>query len=152
MKHYLLFYEAGEDYVSKRASLRTEHLEKAWHSSAQGDLVLAGALADPVDGAVLLFRGDSPEIAERFAQSDPYVRSGAVKRWYVREWTTVAGEGAATPVKPEAVSNSSRADTSSNGVRHASSGAHESINLPMFAEMQDLGNLKCFVNDVPGYG
>jgi uncharacterized protein YciI len=65
-----------------------------------GELVLAGALANPVDGAVLLFRGDSPEIAEKFAQADPYVVNGAVKRWYVREWTTVAGEGAATPIRP----------------------------------------------------
>jgi len=28
------------------------------------------------------------------------VTSGLVKRWYVREWTTVAGEAAATPVRP----------------------------------------------------
>jgi uncharacterized protein YciI/heme-degrading monooxygenase HmoA len=128
MKHYLLFYEAGEDYVSKRASLRAEHLEKAWQASAQGDLVLAGALADPVDGAVLLFKGDSPEIAERFAQSDPYVRCGAVKRWYVREWTTVAGEGAAAPVRPDAVSNSKNPpNTSSNGVKPPSSRAQDMV-------------------------
>jgi len=53
-----------------------------------------------VDGAILLFRGDSPEVAENFAKSDPYVLNGLVKRWYVREWTTVAGEGAASPVHP----------------------------------------------------
>ena len=64
---------------------------------------MGGALADPVDGAVLLFKGDSPEVPERFARADPYVTNGLVKRWYVREWTTVAGEGAATPVKPKGV-------------------------------------------------
>jgi RadC-like JAB domain len=62
--------------------------------------VLGGALANPVDGAVLLFRGDSPEVAETFAKSDPYVTSGLVKRWKIREWTTVVGEDAATPVRP----------------------------------------------------
>jgi len=98
--HYLLFYEAAEDYVSRRAEFRNEHLQKAWEASERGELVLAGALADPVDGAVLLFRGDSPEVAEKFARADPYVASGAVKRWHVREWTTVAGEGAATPIRP----------------------------------------------------
>jgi len=45
-------------------------------------------------------------VAERFAQADPYVTSGAVKRWYVREWTTVAGEKAAMPVRPDAESGS----------------------------------------------
>lgn len=99
--HYLLFYEVGEDYVKRRAEFRAVHLEKAWEASARGELVLGGALANPVDGAVLLFKGDSPEVAEKFARADPYVTSGAVKRWYVREWTTVAGEEAAKPVRPE---------------------------------------------------
>src|SRR5260370_21446054 len=101
--HYLLFYEVGEDYVSRRAEFRDAHLEKAWKASARGELVLGGALANPVDGAVLLFRGDSPEVAEKFAEADPSVTSGAVKRWHVREWKTVAGEDAATPLGPDAV-------------------------------------------------
>jgi uncharacterized protein len=100
--HYLLFYEVGEDYLSRRHEFREEHLAKAWKASARGELVLGGALADPVDRAVLLFKGDTPEVAERFARADPYVTSGLVKRWHVREWTTVAGEDAATPIKPEA--------------------------------------------------
>lgn len=99
--HYLLFYEIAADYVSRRAQFRELHLKKAWEASARGELVLAGALANPVDGAVLLFQGDSPEVAEKFAKTDPYVVNGAVTRWYVREWTTVAGEGAATPIRPK---------------------------------------------------
>lgn len=97
--HYLLFYEVGEDYVARRAEFRAAHLEKAWQASARGELLLGGALANPVDGAVLLFKGNSPEVAENFARADPYVTSGTVKRWYVREWTTVAGEDAATPIR-----------------------------------------------------
>jgi uncharacterized protein len=100
--HYLLFYEVDEDYVSKRAQFREAHLAKAWQASNRGELVLGGALANPVDGAVLLFKGDSAEIAENFAKNDPYVTSGAVKRWYVREWNTVAGKNASTPIKPGA--------------------------------------------------
>jgi uncharacterized protein YciI len=100
--HYLLFYEIGHDYLSRRAEFRHAHLEKAWKASERGELLLGGALANPVDGAVLLFWSDSPAVAEEFAQTDPYVTSGIVKRWYVREWTTVAGEHAATPVRPNA--------------------------------------------------
>jgi uncharacterized protein len=98
--HYLLFYEVSKDYVSRRAEFRQAHLEMAWDASERGELVLGGALANPVDGALLLFKGDSPEVAEKFAKADPYVASGIVERWYVREWTTVAGENAATPVRP----------------------------------------------------
>jgi uncharacterized protein YciI/heme-degrading monooxygenase HmoA len=101
--HYLLFYEVGEDYVSKRAEFREAHLQKGWEASERGELMLGGALADPIDGAVLLFRGDSPEVAENFARTDPYVTSGAVKRWHVRQWTTVVGEDSAIPTRPRSV-------------------------------------------------
>jgi len=90
--HYLLFYEVGEDYVSRRAEFRDEHLDKAWKASARGELVLGGALANPMDGAVLLFRGDSPEVAEGFAKADPYLTSGAVKRWHVGNGTQSRGK------------------------------------------------------------
>jgi uncharacterized protein YciI/heme-degrading monooxygenase HmoA len=99
--HYLLFYEVGDDYLARRGEFRDAHLEKAWAASERGELMLGGALSDPVDGAVLLFRGDSSAVAERFARVDPYVTSGLVKRWHVREWKTVAGEGSATPVRPQ---------------------------------------------------
>jgi len=100
--HYLLFYEVGDDYVARRGEFRDAHLAKAWQASDRGELVLGGALANPADGAVLLFRGESAEVAEKFAKADPYVASGIVKKWYVREWTTVAGQDAAKPVgKPK---------------------------------------------------
>jgi uncharacterized protein len=108
--HYLLFYETVEDYVARRAQFRDAHLARAWEASDRGELLLAGALKNPVDGAVdgavLLFQGDSPEVAEEFAKADPYVVNGAVKRWYVREWTTVAGKGAATPVQANTMARS----------------------------------------------
>jgi uncharacterized protein len=98
--HYLLFYEVGPDYVSRRAEFRDAHLKKAWEAAGRGELVLGGALANPVDAAVLLFKSNSPEVPEQFARTDPYVTSGAVKHWYVREWNTVAGAQASTPVRP----------------------------------------------------
>ncbi|HEY4766484.1 MAG TPA: YciI-like protein [Candidatus Sulfotelmatobacter sp.] len=105
--HYLLFYEVGEDYETKRAAFREAHLEKAWKASERRELLLAGAFANPVDGAVLLFQGNSPQVAKKFAEADPYVTSGMVKRWYVREWTTVAGKDAAAPVRSKAAPTTS---------------------------------------------
>ena len=98
--HYLLFYEVVDDYVARRDQFRSAHLTKAWASSERGELVLGGAFANPIDGAVLLFKGDSPAVAENFARVDPYVTNGLVRRWHVREWNTVAGTGASTPVRP----------------------------------------------------
>jgi hypothetical protein len=99
--HFLLLYDVAPDYLTRRGEYRAEHLALGWAAHARGELVLGGALADPVDGAVLLFRGDSPAVAERFAEADPYVRHGLVTRWRVRPWTTVIGADAATPVRPE---------------------------------------------------
>jgi uncharacterized protein len=93
--HYLLFYDVVEDYETRRVPLRQAHLELARAAHVRGELVLAGALGDPPDGAVLLFQGDSPAAAEAFARADPYVVDGVVTRWWVRPWTTVVGEGAA---------------------------------------------------------
>ena len=95
--HYILFYDVVDDYVSKRAQLRELHLNHAREAYSRGDLVLAGALADPIDGAILIFRGESPEIAEQFARSDPYVTNGLIKQWRVRKWNTVIGDGASVP-------------------------------------------------------
>ena len=100
--HYLLFYEFVPDYLERRAQYRNEHLRLAWDVHRRGELMLAGAYADPTDGAALLFKGNSPSVAERFAAADPYVRSGLVTRWYVRGWTTVVGDDANTPVHPVA--------------------------------------------------
>ncbi|HWG20965.1 MAG TPA: YciI-like protein [Terracidiphilus sp.] len=100
--HYLLFYELSDDYLSRRGEFRNPHLAKAWAASESGDLLLAGALANPADMAILLFQGDSPAVAENFARTDPYVLNGLVKRWYVREWITVVGTASTTPIRPEA--------------------------------------------------
>ena len=100
MKHFLLFYEVSSDYLERRPQYRAEHLKLAWDAQERGEIVIAGALADPPDGAVLMFQGEDSSVAERFANADPYVANGLVTRWYVREWTTVIGDLAANPVRP----------------------------------------------------
>jgi uncharacterized protein len=97
--HFLLIYELCDDYLERRAQYRDEHLSLAWQASGRGDLLLGGALEAPADRAILLFSGESPEAAEAFARVDPYVTNGLVTRWSVRKWNTVAGEGAANPVR-----------------------------------------------------
>jgi uncharacterized protein YciI len=93
--HYLLFYDLVDDYLARRPPFRDAHLAHARAAQARGELVLAGALANPADGAVLVFA--VPGAAERFAAADPYVVNGLVSRWRVREWSTVIGQGATPP-------------------------------------------------------
>ncbi len=98
--HYLLFYDVAPDYLIRRAEYRAEHLDLAWQACERGELILGGALADPVDGAVLLFQADSPAMVEKFVAADPYVRGGLVAQWRIRTWTTVVGDQACMPVRP----------------------------------------------------
>jgi uncharacterized protein YciI len=93
-------YDVVDGYAERRVPFRAAHLAHARAALERGELVLGGALANPVDGAVLLFRGDSPAAVERFAATDPYVRNGLVTRWRVREWTTVVGRDAEVPLPP----------------------------------------------------
>jgi uncharacterized protein YciI len=99
VKHFLLFDALAPDYLDRRAEFRTEHLRLAWEAQERGEIVVAGALADPADRAVLMFAGEDKSVAERFAAADPYVVNGLVQRWHVREWTTVIGDLAATPIR-----------------------------------------------------
>ncbi|HEY3401093.1 MAG TPA: YciI-like protein [Geothrix sp.] len=98
--HFLLVYEVGPEYVERRAEFREEHLALAREAQLRGELVLGGAVADPVDMALLLFRGESSAAAQRFAAADPYVLHGLVHRWRVRPWITVVGADASSPAHP----------------------------------------------------
>ena len=98
MKHFLLFYEVVENYAERRLPFRKLHLQHALDAKSRGELVLAGALADPADGAVLMFQGETGATADAFARNDPYVKNGLVTAWKVREWTTVVGDAATVKV------------------------------------------------------
>ena len=101
--HYLLFYDAAENYVTARAPYRKAHLLHAMAAHQRGEIILAGAFANPADGAMLVFQGDTPKVAEDFAKADPYVLNGLIKSWRVREWTTVVGNDASVKVDPNSL-------------------------------------------------
>ncbi|MHC5040156.1 MAG: YciI-like protein [Planctomycetota bacterium] len=89
--YYILFYETVDEFIEKRAPYREEHLGYANAAHDRGELVMAGALGDPADAAVLVFKGEGPSVAEGFAQNDPYVKNGLIAKWRVRPWTVVIG-------------------------------------------------------------
>jgi uncharacterized protein len=91
--YFLLLYDVVENFTDRRAPYRDTHLALARAANERGELLLAGAFAEPADGAALVFKADNRSVAERFAASDPYVKEGLVKHWTVRKWTVVIGAG-----------------------------------------------------------
>jgi hypothetical protein len=90
--YYILFYKTVTDYIGKRKPYREAHLAYVRKFHDEGKLIMAGALADPADSALLIFKCDSPSVVENFANNDPYVKNGLIEEWKVRSWTVVIGD------------------------------------------------------------
>jgi uncharacterized protein YciI len=88
--HLVLEYALADDYLERRAALRDEHLSLLREAHERGELLLAGALSEPHDRALLVWTAPR-EVVERFAEQDPYVTQGLVTRWTVRPWNVVIG-------------------------------------------------------------
>lgn len=91
MNYYLLFYQVVDDYVTRRAPYRDEHLRLVKEAYEGGELIMAGALANPVDQAILIFHAPDKTPVEKFIRDDPYVRHELIKQWEIRQWTVVIG-------------------------------------------------------------
>ena len=89
--YFLLTYEVTSNYEQARAPYREQHLALAKAAADAGELCLGGAVADPADSAILVFKGSSKDVAEKFALNDPYVINGVVTSWTVRQWNVVIG-------------------------------------------------------------
>jgi hypothetical protein len=100
--HFLLLYTYVPDILDRRAQFRGAHLKLAWAAQQRGELVLGGALTDPVDMGVLLFSAQSKDVVEKFVAEDPYVQGGLVTTWSIRNWMTVVGDAATNPIRPDA--------------------------------------------------
>lgn len=94
--HYLLIYEAFDDYIIRRIPYRTEHLTLARKAEEKGELILAGALGE--NGSAFLFLIDSPQVALDFAKKDPYVLNGLIKSYKVLPWAIVIGKDVQNPL------------------------------------------------------
>jgi uncharacterized protein len=92
MNHFLLLYDVVPDFLDRRPEHRAEHLRRAWQAQERGEMIFDGALEEPTDGVVMVFRGQDSTAAEEFARSDPYVAHGLVTNWRVRKWDLVVGD------------------------------------------------------------
>ena len=90
--HLALIYELVDDYMDRRPPLREEHLGLANAAHERGELMLAGAFAEPADRALLVWATEDEDVVRRFVDVDPYVRNGLVSSWSIRQWNVVVGQ------------------------------------------------------------
>jgi uncharacterized protein YciI len=91
MKYFALTYDVVSGFADRRMAYREAHLKRVREAHDRGELMMAGAVGDPPDGALLVFRSESAAVAEEFARTDPYVTEGLVTDWRVRPWNVVIG-------------------------------------------------------------
>jgi hypothetical protein len=88
---YALQYDYVDNMLERRTPFRAGHLALATEHLERGEIVMAGAWANPVDGALFVWRADDRSVIERFVERDPYVLNGLVPSWRIREWNVVIG-------------------------------------------------------------
>lgn len=95
--YYLLEYDVVPDYLERRKEFRKAHLALAWAASDRNEMILGGPVSEGSPDGLMLFRGESPAVAENFARNDPYTINGLVTAWRVRQWVTTVGKTSLAP-------------------------------------------------------
>ena len=90
--YHVLKYDYVPDILERRDPYRAAHLEGASKMAAAGKLAMAGALAEPVDGALFIFRNCSVDEIEEFVKKDPYFGAGLITGHEIRPYVVVAGD------------------------------------------------------------
>jgi len=142
MNYYALFYEVVDDFVARRTPFRQEHLRLAAEARERGEIVFAGALAEPADRALIVFHVADKSKAEAFARKDSYVVNGLVKKWEVRPWNVVIGN--------ERPSSSTSSVLSSGTILRRWTSRATEAKLPKYLE-HFSNNVVPELRRVPGY-
>jgi uncharacterized protein len=87
--YFALEYDVVPNFVERRAPFRDEHLAHVRAARDRGEIVMAGAVGEPPDGALLIFKVPDATLVEAFADADPYVQQQLVVRRRVRRWHVV---------------------------------------------------------------
>lgn len=80
----VMFYDVAPDAGPKLKSNFPAHRARLDEFHARGVLLAAGPLGNPPEGAMGIFT--TREAAEEFIKGDPFVSSGAVRKWRLVEW------------------------------------------------------------------
>ncbi|MBI3976588.1 MAG: YciI family protein [Chloroflexi bacterium] len=89
MKTYAVITTYVENAVERRAPYREAHLAYLRSLKDAGTLVMAGAFADPIDGALLVYRADNKDDVAAIVENDPYMKNRIWPKVTIREWNVV---------------------------------------------------------------
>jgi uncharacterized protein len=82
---YVLLYESADNVLEKAPAHYPAHSQRADDFHEAGTLLGVGTFADPQrEGSMAVFT--TREAAEEFVAGDPFVLSGVVRGWEIREW------------------------------------------------------------------
>ena len=89
--YLLLTLDYVEDILEKRDPYRAEHIAGAKAQEAAGKCVLAGALQNPTDKGVFVFKDCDEAYVKAFVEGDAYYKAGLVPGYTIRPWMIVVG-------------------------------------------------------------
>jgi uncharacterized protein YciI len=88
---FLVMYQYVPDMEQRRTESRPAHLAWLKELAGAGRLILAGATLDPVDTAVLVFRGENILDVRRTLLDDPYAAANLIVGVTVRPMGVAVG-------------------------------------------------------------
>jgi len=88
---FLVIYDYVPDMAERRTAHREAHIAWLREQADAGRLLLAGALQDPVDTGVLVFRADDGYAVRRLLLDDPYAAANLIVSVSVRPIGLVVG-------------------------------------------------------------
>jgi len=89
--YLLLTLDYVEDILEKRDPYRAEHIAGAKAEEEAGKCVLAGALQNPTDKGVFVFKDCDEAYVKNFVENDAYFKAGLVPSFTIRPWMIVVG-------------------------------------------------------------
>ncbi len=89
--YFILTYQTVNRFNDRKRRYRAEHLTLVKSYHAEGKLIMAGALLEPNDAALFIFRCESAEEVEVFVQLDSYVQKNLVMSYDIRPWSVAIG-------------------------------------------------------------
>jgi uncharacterized protein YciI len=89
--HWILLYSFSDSYRARREEVQPRHLVHVHDAFDSGLLIIGGSLAEPADGAVVVFESPDESAVKRWVEEDPYVREGLVMSWVIRRWNAGIG-------------------------------------------------------------
>jgi uncharacterized protein YciI len=86
MKTYLVTTKYVPNADERRKPYREAHLAYNRDLKIRGKVVMAGALQDPLDSAVIVYKAEGPGEVIAHLSHDPYAQNGIWQEIRVREW------------------------------------------------------------------